>query len=183
MQVAGIDASREMVAALRVKAPDAEIPVAIGDCASTHVEGTFAVVALVFNNILDPRGLAAQLEIFTNARRHLAPGGHFVIEAFVLLDDMKDGSWRIAPRYVGTDHVELQMARFDIGTSTVERTLVHLRPEGSEFITVRDAYAGPSELDVMAHVTGLARVARYSDWQYSPFTSQSRRHVSVYRRD
>jgi hypothetical protein len=132
-----------MVAALRAKAPDAPIDVTIGDYASARVSGSFSVVALVFNNILDPRGLPAQLALFANAARHLAPGGCFVVEAFVLRDAERDGNWVVSPRYVGTDHVELQLARFDIETGTLERTLVHLRPGGAEFVSVKDVYSAP----------------------------------------
>ncbi len=182
LRVAGIDASARMVAALREKAPTAQIDVAIGDYVSTRVTGSFSVVALVFNNILDPRGVTAQLALFENAARHLAPGGCFVIEAFVLGDDARDGSWTVTPRYVGADHVELQLARFDIDTGKLERTLVHLRPEGPEFVSVRDSYAGPGELDVMAHVHGMIRIARYASWARAAFTAHSRRHISVYQR-
>ena len=182
IRVAGIEASERMVAALRKKAPGAQIKVALGDYVSTRIAGTFSVVALVLNNILDPRGLPAQLGLFQNAARHLVPGGYFVVEAFVLGDEARDGSWTVSPRYVGVNHVELQFARFDIETSTIERTLVHLRPEGPEFVTVRDSYAGPAELDVMAHVNGMTRVARYSAWGREPFTARSRRHISVYER-
>jgi SAM-dependent methyltransferase len=182
LTVAGIEASERMVAALRQKAPLSHIHVEMGDYVSTRVGGSFAVVALVFNNILDPRGTSAQLALFQNAARHLAPGGCFVVEAFVLDDKARDGNWTVLPRYVGSDHVELQMARYDIETSALERTFVHLRPEGAEFVTVRDAYASPGELDVMAHVNGMTRIARYADWSCAPFTSHSLRHVSVYER-
>ncbi len=180
IEVAGIEASQAMVAALRAKS-SAPIEVAVGDYVCTRLARTFSVVALVFNNILDPRGLPAQLALFRNAAEHLVPGGHFVIEAFVLPDEARDGSWSVSPRYVGADHVEFQLSRFDIETSTLERTLVHLRPEGPEFVRVRDVYSGPGELDVMAHVNGFKRVARYSDWGRAPFTARSRRHVSVYQ--
>lgn len=180
--VAGIDSSEQMVAALRRKAPGADIKVVIGDYSSTHINAKFSAVALVFNNILDPRGLPAQLALFENAARHLMSGGCFVVEALVLDEVARDGGWTVAPRYVSPDHVELQMARFDIETSTLERTFVHMRPDGSKFITVRDAYAGPGELDVMAHVHGMSRIERYAGWDRSPFTSRSRRHVSVYMR-
>jgi len=182
LRVAGVEASERMVRALRDKAPTADIEIAIGDYVSTRVPGSFAVVALAFNNILDPRGLPAQLALFENAARHLAPGGCFVIEAFILGEDERDGSWTVTPRYVGTDHVELQVARFDIETGILERTLVHLRPQGAEFVPVRDVYSGPGELDVMAHVHGMARIARYASWSYAPFTARSRRHISVYQR-
>jgi len=180
LRVAGIEASRRMVAALREKAPDAQIDVAIGDYISTRVAGSFAVVALVFNNILDPRGLQAQLALFENAAQHLERGGCFVIEAFVLGDDARDGSWTLTPRYVGAEHVELQLARFDIETGRLERTLLHLSPDGQQVVTVRDVYASPEQLDVMAHVHGMRRVARYSTWRCEAFTAHSRRHISVY---
>jgi SAM-dependent methyltransferase len=179
--VAGIDASERMVAALRSKAPDAAIEVALGDFASTRIARSFSVVALVYNNILDERGLPAQLAVFENAARHLAQGGCFVVEAFVLDEVARDGSWTVKPRYVGEEHVELQMSRFDIETSTLERTLVHLRPEGPQFISVKDVYSGPGELDVMAYVNGMTRIARYSSWSRAPFTSRSRRHITVYQ--
>jgi SAM-dependent methyltransferase len=182
LRVAGIEASERMVAALRDKAPDAQIDIAIGDYVSTRVPGSFSVVALVFNNVLDPRGTPAQLALFENAARHLTPGGCFVIEAFVLGEDARDGSWTVTPRYVGTEHVELQLARFDIETGKLERTLVHLRPEGPQFVTVRDAYAAPGELDVMAHVHGMTRIARYASWSRAAFTAHSRRHITVYER-
>jgi SAM-dependent methyltransferase len=84
LRVAGIEASKCMVAALRDKAPTAQIDIAIGDYVSTRVPGSFSLVVLTFNNILDPRGRPAQLSIFENAARHLAPGGCFVIDAVVL---------------------------------------------------------------------------------------------------
>jgi SAM-dependent methyltransferase len=182
IRVAGVDASEQMVAALRRKAPDTDIDVAIGDYVCTRVAGSFSVVALVFNNVLDSRGLPAQLALFENAARHLVPGGAFVVEAYVLPDEARNGQWTVAPRYVGRDHVELQMARFDAQSGTVERTLVHLRPEGAQFVSVRDVYSGPSELDVLARASRFEPVARYSSWDRAPFTPQSRRHISVYRR-
>ena len=36
--------------------------------------------------------------------------------------------------------------------------------------SVHDAYAGPGR-DVMAHVNGMSRIARYSTWTRDPFTA------------
>jgi SAM-dependent methyltransferase len=84
LRVAGIEASTRMVAALRDKAPTAQIDIAIGDYVSTRVPGSFSLVVLTFNSVLDPRGRSAQLSIFENAARHLASGGCFVIDAVIL---------------------------------------------------------------------------------------------------
>ncbi len=180
LRVAGIDASPRMIDALRAKPGGSGIEVAIGDYTTTRVAGEFSVVALVFNNVLDPRGLPAQLALFENAARHLEPGGCFVVEAFVLGDEARSGAWDVVPRYVGESHVEFQLTRFDVDTNRLERRLVHLRPTGLEFVSVKDAYAAPGELDVMAHVNRMRRIARYDGWSRGPFTAQSRRHVTVY---
>ncbi len=180
--VAGIEASPIMLEVFREKAAGAPIHVELGDFLTARVPGCFAVVALIFNNVLDPRGMPALLTLFANAARHLSHGGFFVVEAFVLDDQARDGNWSVSPRYVGGDHVEMQFARFDIETNMVERTLMHLTSEGPRFVSVRDTYASPGELDVVAHVNGLTRVERYSSWTRESFTSHSRRHISVYER-
>lgn len=180
VRVAGVDASERMLEALREKAPDIDIEVALGDYITTRLNRRFGVVAIVFNNILDPRGLSAQLALFESAAQHLDPGGFFVVEAFVLPESLRDGSWSVAPRYVHGDHVELQLQRFDLDTNELERTFVHLRADGTELMSVRDVYSSPGELDVMGFVNGLHRVARYSAWDRSPFTATSRRHITIY---
>src|SRR5215469_3879728 len=51
VRVQGIDLSEAMVARLRAKPGGDEIPVAMGDYATTEVEGTFSLAYLVFNSI------------------------------------------------------------------------------------------------------------------------------------
>jgi SAM-dependent methyltransferase len=181
VRVAGIEGSERMLTQLRDK-PNAEtITTVVGDYRDSRVEGAFSVVVLALNGIFDPRGRQAQLDIFRNAARHLAVGGYFVVESWVMHDAQRTGEWSVFPRYVGDEHVELQLARYDISTNKIERTLVHLLPEGMKFVTVSDTYASPGELDVMAEVTQFDRVARYSDWNQSEFTSGSSQSISIYQ--
>ena len=79
----GIDLSRAMVARLRAKPGGDAIPVAIGDIATTRVDGTFSLVYLVFNTIENLTTQDAQVACFRNAAAHLEPGGCFVIEVGV----------------------------------------------------------------------------------------------------
>src|SRR6476646_6926485 len=81
--VTGIDLSRAMVARLRAKPGGAEIPVTIGDIATTRVEGSFRLVFLVFNTIMNLTSQEAQVACFENAAAHLEPGGCFVIEVAI----------------------------------------------------------------------------------------------------
>jgi hypothetical protein len=169
-----------MVAQLRAKPGGTDIDVAIGDYRDADLDDTFSVVALLYNGIFDPRGLDAQLDIFRNAARHLVAEGRFVVESFVLSDAQRAGGWGVIPRYVGSDHVELQFARYDVSTNRIERTLVHMRPTGLKFLTVSDTYASPAELDVMAAATGFKLASRTAGWKGEEYTAHSARHVSVY---
>lgn len=180
VHVAGIEGSERMVAQLRSKPEGDALEVAVGDYRTTRIDRVFSTVALVFNNIFDPRGRKAQLDIFRNAAHHLEARGCFVVEAFVLSDEQRSGDWSVSPRYVGHEHVEIQLARYHIDTNQIERTLVHLRSGQLDFITVSDTYAAPGELDLMAEVTGFRLLARWAGWSGEIFTAASRRHVSVY---
>ncbi len=181
LRVAGIDGSESMVAKLRDKPGGDAIDVMFGDYRNTTAEGNYGVVALVLNGIFDPRGRDAQLDIFRNAARHLGRGGSFVVESWVMNDNQRSGEWSVIPRFVGDRHVEFQLARFNIDHNTIERTLVHLRDgRAPDFVTVTDTYASPGELDLMAHVTGFERIARYADWTRSTFTAASANQISIF---
>lgn len=81
--VAGVELSAPMVEQLRTKVTSDELPVTIGDMATTRVDGEFSLVFLVFNTIDNLRTQAEQVECFRNAARHLRPGGRFVVEVGV----------------------------------------------------------------------------------------------------
>src|SRR5215468_9652059 len=83
VEVHGIDLSRAMVARLRGKPGGEAIPVAIGDFATTRMDGTFSLAYLVFNTIMNLTTQAAQVACFRNAAAHLEPGGCFVIEVHI----------------------------------------------------------------------------------------------------
>jgi len=81
--VHGIELSRAMAARLAAKPGGADIPVTIGDMATTRVPGSFRLVYLVFTTLMNLTTQAAQVACFRNAAAHLAAGGAFVIEVMV----------------------------------------------------------------------------------------------------
>ena len=81
--VHGIDLSKAMVGRLRAKPGGEDIGVTIGDFSTTTVDGSFSLVYLVFNTIMNLTTQAAQVACFRNAATHLEPGGCFVIEVGV----------------------------------------------------------------------------------------------------
>jgi hypothetical protein len=62
-----------MVARLRAKPGGEAIPVAIGDFATTTMDGTFSLAYLVFNTIENLTTQDAQVACFRNAAAHLEP--------------------------------------------------------------------------------------------------------------
>jgi SAM-dependent methyltransferase len=182
LRVAGIEASQTMIAQLRTKPRGDEIDIVRGDFLNARVKGRFSVVVLGFNGIFGPADRDAQIACFRNAARHLEPEGCFVVEAFVLRPEQLHGDWWIMPRSVQHEHVELQICRYEVATHVLERTMVHLRPDGLRFVKLADRYAWPGELDLMAKAAGLRLRSRNGGWRGEAFGPSTFTHVSVYQR-
>jgi SAM-dependent methyltransferase len=180
VRVDGIDLSRAMVARLRAKPGGDDIPVTIGDFATTTVEGSFSLAYLVFNTIVNLTTQAAQVACFRNVAAHLEPGGCFVVEVDVpelrLLPPgetfrpfhVSESKWGIDEYDVA--HQGLISHHLEIVDGRVERFSVPFR------------YAWPSELDLMAQLAGMSLRERWSWWDREPFTSDSRMHISVWEK-
>jgi SAM-dependent methyltransferase len=180
--VVGIELSAHMAAVLRRKIDEDMLPVVIGDMATTVVPGEFTVVYLVYNTISNLLTQDEQVECFRNAARHLAPGGRFVIELGVPpLRFLPPGQvavpFDVSERHLGFDTFDL-----------VAQLLVshHLTRDGEDGRyrrgSSRHRYAWPAELDLMARIAGLERERRVADWDGAPFTQDSAKHVSVWRK-
>ncbi|WP_425956601.1 class I SAM-dependent DNA methyltransferase [Xylanimonas sp. McL0601] len=181
--VAGIELSPPMVAVLRTKADDATIPVVVGDMATAEAPGagTFRLVYLVFNTIGNLVTQDAQVECFANAARHLAPGGRFLIEVGVPSLRRLPPTSSAVPFDVSAKHVGFDT--FDLVTQQAVSHHYTREPDGRfryGFLNFR--FVWPSELDLMARLAGLEREHRWAGWDRSPFTSESRSHVSVWRK-
>ena len=180
VRVHGIDLSEAMVAKLRAKPGAEQVGTTIGDFATTRVDGEFSLVYLVFNTICNLTTQDDQVACFQNAADHLKSGGCFVIEvATPDLQRVSPGE-RFYPFEVSPDHVGLD--EYDVATQGLVSH--HLWPEGDGWrrASVPFRYVWPAELDLMARLAGLKLRERWQDWDRSPFTSESRKHVSVWER-
>jgi SAM-dependent methyltransferase len=176
--VHGIDLSEEMVARLRAKPGGAAIPVAIGDFATTRVDGTFSLAFVVFNTIMNLRTQGRQVACFANVAAHLEPGGCFVVEIMLPeLQRLSPGE-KYLPFSVAPDH--LGFDEYDV----VEQGLTshHYYPGTGGYSTFPGRYLWPSELDLMAQLVGMELRDRWSGWSREPFTAESTKHVSVWQK-
>jgi hypothetical protein len=178
--VAGIDSSEAMVARLRAKPGADDIDVAIGDFATTRVDGEFSLVYLVFNTIFNLVTQDAQIACFENAAAHLRSGGRFVIETGVpALQGLPPGQ-TIIPFRADPDGVSFDV--YDVVTQRFSSQHYVFAEDRVQAYPVEFRYAWPAELDLMARIAGLSLQNRWAGWQREPFTSLSRSHVSVYEK-
>jgi SAM-dependent methyltransferase len=179
VEVSGIEYSEAMAARLAQKTT--EIPVVIGDMATTRVDGEFALVYLVFNTIGNLFTQDAQVECFRNAARHLAPGGRFVVEVGVPALRRLPPGQQAVPFDVSTGHVGFDT--YDLVTQrAVSHHYIRTADGAYRYVPHNFRYVWPSELDLMARLAGLEFEARFADWGKHPFTGESTSHVSVWRR-
>ena len=181
-EVHGVDASPEMVARLRAKPGGAEVPVTIGDFAEVSLELPFSLVVLAVNTIFALPDQEAQVRCFANAAAHLAPGGRFVVEAWIPDPAQVGQGHSVRPRAVGGDRVALVVADHDPVRQRLNTMQVHFSGTGVRVHPVNHRYAWPSELDLMARLAGLQLEHRWGGWDRGPFAATSTTHVSVYRR-
>jgi SAM-dependent methyltransferase len=172
--VHGIDLSQEMVAQLKEKPGGDAIPVAIGDFATTRVDGTFSLVYLVFNTITNLTTQDEQVACFQNVAAHLEPGGCFVIEVGTMPTEPLS-VFNLSETHVGVDEYEAATQRL----VSHHFTLVdgQWRKSSGPFRAV-----SPAELDLMASMSGMRLRERWAGWNREPFTDESRKHVSVWER-
>jgi SAM-dependent methyltransferase len=178
--VYGIDLSRAMVARMRAKPGGEAIGVTIGDFATTRVEGTFSLVYLVFNTLMNVTTQDAQVACFRNAAAHLAPGGCFVVEVGV--PDLR----RLPP---GQSAVPFQVSAtgwafdlYDTATQAMSSNYVTVEDGRGRYRSIPFRYVWPAELDLMAQLAGMRLRDRWEGWAREPFTSESGQHVSVWEK-
>ncbi|MBB2943149.1 SAM-dependent methyltransferase [Actinoplanes lutulentus] len=181
--VEGIEASPEMVALMRGKGGGEDIPVVIGDMADVAVDGEFPLVFLVFNTLFNLTVPGRQEDCFGNVARVLAPGGRFVIEAFVP-DERKfdQDECEVQVWEVTEDVVKVRMHRYDRTAQTFLRQTLKFTDGNVRLEPFGMRYQWPEQIDAMAEAAGLRLEARYADWKRTPFGPDSTDHISVYRK-
>jgi SAM-dependent methyltransferase len=178
--VHGIDISPAMVARLREKPGAEAVDVTIGDFTTTRVDRTFSLAYLVFNTIENLTTQDAQVRCFENVAAHMEPGGCFVIEVGIpALQRLPPGEtvrpFLVSPNRVGFDE-------YDVANQGLVSHHYWFGEERTGVFAQPFRYVWPSELDLMARIAGMTLRERWADWDRSPFTRDSTKHVSVWEK-
>jgi SAM-dependent methyltransferase len=181
LAVSGIELSPHMTGQLLTKPGADKVQVVVGDMTTTRVEGTFRLVYVVWNSIMNVTTQDAQVAVFENAAAHLEPRGRFVVEVEVPRPERSARGEREHVFAMDADHVGIDT--FDDLVAQIATSHHwfevdgHLRRRSGRF-----RYVWPSELDLMARVAGMKLVHRWAGWRHEVFTGDSRSQVAVYEK-
>jgi hypothetical protein len=145
------------------------------------VKGSFQLVSLICNTIMNLTTQEAQVACFRNAASHLRPGGYFVIKVIVPeLQWLPPGEtlhvFAASEKHWGID--EYDVASQGLVSHHFDKTV-----DGRfEVTSMPFRYVWPSELDLMAELAGLRLSGRWGWWRREPFTNESRKHVSAWQK-
>jgi SAM-dependent methyltransferase len=174
IRVAGIDLSEDMVGKLREKEGAEAIDATIGDFSRTRVGGTYTLVYVVWNTINNLTTQEAQAACFENAAAHLEPGGLFVVEVGVRN--------RVALEVFDLSDTHVGIDEYDADTQRLVSHHFWLHDGCWERLSMPFRAVSPAELDLMARLAGMTLRERWAGWNREPFTSESRKHVSVWEK-
>ena len=181
-RIEGIEASPLMVEKLRQKPGGHDIPVTVGDMSEVRAGGEFDFIFLIFNTLYNLTSQAAQVKCFRNAAAMLAPGGAFLIEAFVPDLTQFQNHRSVKPRHISFGALALEAAIHDPVTQRIDYQVLRVTSEGTRLTPLPMRYAWPQETDLMAQLAGLSLESRWGGWDKSEFTADSRMHISIYRK-
>ncbi|MGZ5297663.1 MAG: class I SAM-dependent DNA methyltransferase, partial [Actinomycetota bacterium] len=183
VEVHGIDASEAMVGRLRAKPGGEAIPVTIGDFRDFSLDTAFSTIYVPFNTFFGLLTQDDQVTCFRTVAGHLSPDGVFVMEAFVFDPTYFDHGQRVSATKVDPDAISLDVTKHDPVEQRSDSQHVVISEGGIRLFPVKIRYAHAPELDLMARLAGLRLRERWADWDRTPFSSGSGKHISVWERD
>lgn len=183
IDVHGIESSDEMIGKLHEKQGDLGIQVSKGDIGAFDTDREYSLIFLVLNSIYALQSQEEQISCFASAAAALRPGGHFVVEAFMPDPTrFRRNCWTQIHK-IELDYVLIEADKHDPSTQRILEQHLHFHQGRVDLYPAFLRYIWPSEMDLMARLSGLRLVERYGGWNQEPFTASSGNNVSVYCRD
>jgi SAM-dependent methyltransferase len=180
LAVTGIDTSTAMLARLAAIDAGGSVATVEGDMVDAMPVGPFDVVLVAYNTLFGLLTAERQAACFDAVAGRLAPGGRFVVEAFV---PVPHTGTQVSVRSMAADRVVLTASSHRADDQTAEGQYIELTEAGG--VRLRPwaiRWSAIDELDAMAGAAGLVVQHRWGDFDRRAFTADSERHVSVYAR-
>ena len=184
LAVTGVDSSHAMLAKLAERDRSGVVEVVCGDMVDALPDGPFDAALVAYNTIFNLLDEATQQRCFAAVADRLAPGGAFVVEAFVPDSSTPTTTpTDVSVRSLTADRVVLSITVNAPQDQRAEGQFVEFTESGGVRLrpwSIR--WATPEQLDAMAESAGLTLTDRWEDMTMEPFDDDSSAHVSVYLR-
>ena len=182
LEVHGLDTSDRMLQQLAAKDGGNNVRAHLGDMVDAMPNGPFALVFVAYNTFFNLLTHERQEECFAAVASRLDDGGHFVIEAFVP-DTAHEPASSITVRSIAADRVVLSVSTANAAGQIAEGQFIDITESGGVRLrpwSIRWATTG--QLDAMAERAGMTLSERWEAFDRTPFTADSERQVSVFRK-
>lgn len=181
ISVHGLDTSRPMLDRLSERDPRGLVHSVLGNMAGPLPGGPYGLVFVAYNTLFNLTSPDLQASCFRAVADVLAPGGRFVVEAFVP-DQAAERSSDVSVRSIAAARVVLSVSVQDPERQLAEGQFVEFTEAGGVRLrpwSIR--YAAPDELDEMAAGAGFVLQHRWASFARDPFDFDADRHVTVYQ--
>ncbi|MFD2369227.1 class I SAM-dependent methyltransferase [Brevibacillus sp. GCM10020057] len=195
VDVTGLDLSLEMLERARQKAAAAGVADSLrllqGDMRNFDLGQTFSLIMIPFRSFLHLLHIHEQMKALTSIRKHLAPGGKFVMNVFVpkiqhFHEESEKMSLRGTYRLDNGEEVAMwDYTRYDHFQQLSEVTRIYERSNADgvmiERVTGRFTlrYIYPAELHHLLRLNGLKVVQRYGTFTKGAFDASSNELIVV----
>lgn len=195
IDVTGVDLSTEMLARAQEKAQEQGVTDGLkllqGDMRAFDLQEKFSLIMIPFRSFLHLLHIQEQMKALTCIRKHLAPGGKFIMNVFVpkinhFYEENEKMSLRgTYPLPSGEEVAMWDYTRYDHFQQLAEVTRIYERTDAKGVVTERVKgrftlrYIFPAELHHLLRLNGLKVTQRYGSFAKTPFDASSSEFILV----
>ncbi|WP_292235099.1 class I SAM-dependent methyltransferase [Mesorhizobium sp.] len=183
--VHGLDNSESMLASLRAKNGGDLVTTHLGDMAEFDLGTQYDLVYSSRNTFSLITSVDRQISFFDSVMKSLSPHGCLVIHLdYPYTSDFSDagayGEQRTTVIHIDEQRAIVRFAKHERNQQLFISQDLWIPPAGSRPLPLKMRYVYPTELDLLAKISGLELLERYGDWQRRPFDDASRQYISVF---
>lgn len=181
-QVTGIDTSQSMIDTLRGRAGDLPVTAIKADFRGRATDDVFDLALILTNTLFMVETVDDKRRTLVQARERLGVNGRLIVETYdphVYLERPSPFSVTLplGPSMLLTDTVIVDRLR-----QMVTQMHAISTPTRIDTVIEYSYWLTPRELDLLAESAGLVLTDRFSDFERTTVTSETRNFVSVYSR-
>lgn len=195
IDVTGLDLSQEMLEKAKQKASESGVADSLhliqGDMRQFDLEQTFSLIMIPYRSFLHLLHIQEQMKALSCIRKHLAPGGKFVMNVFVpkishFYEENEKMSLRGTYRLEEGEEVAMwDYTRYDHFQQLCEVTRIYERSDAKGLVTERVTgrfnlrYIFPAELHHLFRLNGFKVTQRYGTFSKTAFDASSNEMIVV----